>query len=30
MLKNKVNLTALGLSNNYIGHGGARELASIC
>lgn len=30
MLKNKVNLKALGLSNNYIGHGGARELASTC
>lgn len=30
MLKNKVNLKALGLSNNYIGHGGAREIASTC
>lgn len=28
MLVNKVNLRTLGLSNNIIGHGGARELAN--
>jgi Ran GTPase-activating protein (RanGAP) involved in mRNA processing and transport len=27
MLANKTNLKILGLSNNMIGHGGARELA---
>jgi len=27
MLANKTNLKTLGLSNNIIGHGGARELA---
>ena len=30
MLANKTNLRTLGLSNNMIGHGGARELASNC
>jgi Leucine-rich repeat (LRR) protein len=30
MLANKTNLRTLGLSNNIIGHGGARELANNC
>lgn len=30
MLANKSNLRTLGLSNNIIGHGGARELANTC
>lgn len=30
LLKNKVNMKCLGLSNNYIGHGGAREIAAVC
>jgi hypothetical protein len=30
MLKNKENLKTLGLSNNYIGHGGARIIADVC
>lgn len=30
MLANKTNLRTLGLSNNMIGHGGARELANNC
>lgn len=30
MLVNKIRLKTLGLSNNIIGVGGARELASIC
>jgi len=30
MLVNKSNLRTLGLSNNMIGTGGARELASVC
>jgi Leucine-rich repeat (LRR) protein len=30
MLANKVNLRSLGLSNNQIGSGGAREIAAVC
>lgn len=30
LLINKKNLRTLGLSNNIIGHGGARELANNC
>ena len=30
MLVNKVKLQTLGLSNNIIGQGGARELAQVC
>ena len=30
MLVNKVKLRTLGLSNNIIGQGGAREIASVC
>ena len=30
LLANKVNLRTLGLSNNYIGQSGAREIAAVC
>jgi len=30
MLVNKQKLKTLGLSNNFIGHGGAREIAQVC
>lgn len=30
LLANKTKLKTLGLSNNIIGHGGARELANTC
>jgi Ran GTPase-activating protein (RanGAP) involved in mRNA processing and transport len=30
LLKDKINMKSLGLSNNYIGHGGAREIAAVC
>mgnify|MGYP001626731160 CR=1 FL=1 len=30
MLVNKTRLRTLGLSNNIIGQGGAREIASVC
>ena len=30
LIANKVNLRTLGLSNNYIGQSGAREIAAVC